>query len=163
MMVYGTGLLRLIIAFRGSRHTPHGMESGPEPGTPVTTNWTFLSAVYENNTGYDGKSGKISVYVNGSLQATLGSDYGFSSANFISPRCQSCLAILPCRDVQRTNGQCFCVRGGIVQQHDLEVGCRWKSRLSGSRTLHLRTLRIGCRGDADIPSSEEDSLIFQTH
>jgi hypothetical protein len=53
-------------------------------GTPVTTNWTFLAAVYENNTPYNGESGKISVYVNGSLQATFGSRYGASSANFIS-------------------------------------------------------------------------------
>lgn len=53
-------------------------------GTSVTTNWTFLAAVYENNTAYGGMSGKISVYVNGSLQATFGSSYGSSSANFIA-------------------------------------------------------------------------------
>jgi hypothetical protein len=53
-------------------------------GTPVSTNWTFLAAVYENNIPYNGLGGKISVYVNGSLQATFGSSYGASSANFIS-------------------------------------------------------------------------------
>jgi hypothetical protein len=53
-------------------------------GAPVTTNWTFLAAVYENNNSYGGLSGKLSVYVNGSLQATFGTSYGNSSANFIA-------------------------------------------------------------------------------
>jgi hypothetical protein len=53
-------------------------------GVSVSTNWTFLAAVYENNTSYGGLSGKLSVYVNGSLQATFGTSYGSSSASYIA-------------------------------------------------------------------------------
>lgn len=50
--------------------------------TPLSTNWTFLAAVYENN--YYGYDGRLSVYVNGALAKTFNTSYGPSSANVIA-------------------------------------------------------------------------------